>query len=183
MRNVVKYLGIGMLIIGLAGCDNKNDQKTADSAAHAQATNKVSLMDGKLAFALPDYMSDQSGQLGTQANNMHVYADKTGHRAVIVIIGDNSDEPLAVFTRRMEEQQRSRDPDLQVISDKSVTVNGAPLQQLDSIVSSAGKPAYSSVVFGKVDNHLMTMQVTLPADNQQQAQTTAQGILNTITIK
>jgi len=83
----------------------------------------------------------------------------------------------------MEEQQRARDPDLQVVANKAITVNGAPLQQLDSIVSTGGKPAYSSVVFGKVDNHLLTMQVTLPVDNQQKAQGASQAILNTITIK
>ena len=185
MRKVAKYLGIGVLVIGLAACDNKNDQSAAGSgnAAQAQATNKVSLLDGKLAFALPGDMSDQSGKMGTQANNMHVYADETGHKAVIVIIGDNTNESLDVLTQRMEEQQRSRDPDLQVITNKAITVNGAPLQQLDSIVSSGGKPAYSSVVFGKVNDHLMTMQVTLPADNQQQAQSSAEAIINSITIK
>jgi hypothetical protein len=38
------------------------------------------------------------------------------------------------------------------------------------------------VVLGKVDNKLLTLQVTLPADNQQQAQTAAENIVNTLVI-
>lgn len=37
-------------------------------------------------------MADQSGKLGTQANNMHVYSDATGQKAVIVIVGDSTNE-------------------------------------------------------------------------------------------
>jgi len=187
MRNIAKYVGISMLVIGLAACDNKNDKNAtagnSNSAAQTQATTKVNLLGGKLTFALPADITDQSGKVGTQANNMHVYADESGHKAVIVILGDDTPEGLDVLAQRMEEQQRARDPDLQVVTNKAITVNGATLQQLDSIVSSGGKPAYSSVVFGKVDNHLLTMQVTLPAGNQQKAQSDTQTILNTIEIK
>lgn len=185
MQKLAKYLGIGLLVIGLAACDNKNDGNTTagNGAAHQQATNKVTLLDGKLTFSLPADMSDQSGKVGTQANNMHVYADESGHKAVIVILGDNTAEGLDVLAQRLEDQQRSRDPDLQVITNKTITVNGQTLQQFDSIVSSGGKPAYSSVVFGKVDNYLMTLQITLPAENQQAAQSGAETILNTITVK
>ncbi|MDU4555323.1 MAG: DcrB-related protein, partial [Enterobacter sp.] len=57
------------------------------------------------------------------------------------------------------------------------------LQQLDSIISAKGQTAYSSVVLGKVDNKLLTMQITLPADNQQKAQTAAENIINTLVIQ
>ncbi|HEY0209534.1 DcrB family lipoprotein [Acerihabitans sp.] len=185
MQKAAKYLGIGLLVIGLAACDNKNDSNaTVDNgAAQSQSQTKVSLLEGKLAFTLPGDMSDQSGKVGTQANNMHVYADSTGHKAVIVILGDNTTEGLDVLAQRLEDQQRSRDPDLQVVTNKAITVNGQTFQQLDSIVSSGGKPAYSSVAIGKVDNHLLTMQITLPAENQQSAQTAAESILNTLVVK
>lgn len=42
---------------------------------------------------------------------------------------------------------------------------------------------WSSVILGKVDDKLLTLQVTLPADNQQQAQTEAESIINTLTIQ
>jgi hypothetical protein len=61
-------------------------------------------------------------------------------------------------------------------------VKGHTLQQLDSIISAKGQTAYSSVILGKIDGKLLTMQVTLPADNQQQAQTAAENIINTIVI-
>lgn len=52
MRNLVKYAGIGLLVMGLAACDN-NDTKapTEGAAAESQASGQpVSLMDGKLSF-------------------------------------------------------------------------------------------------------------------------------------
>lgn len=128
-------------------------------------------------------MADQSGKLGTCANNMHVYSDATGQKAVIVIVGDSTNEDLAVLAKRPEDQQRSRDPQLQMVSNKPLEIKGHTLQQLDSIISAKGQTARSSVILGKVDDKLLTLQVTLPADNQQQAQTEAESIINTLTIQ
>lgn len=114
---------------------------------------------------------------------MHVYSDATGQKAVIVIVGDDTSEDLGVLSKRLEDQQRSRDPQLQVVTNKSIELKGHTLQQLDSIISAKGQTAYSSVVLGKVDNKLLTMQITLPADNQQKAQATAENIINTLVIQ
>ncbi|MBC6820718.1 hypothetical protein CKK01_25535, partial [Acinetobacter baumannii] len=107
----------------------------------------------------------------------------TGQKAVIVIVGDSTNEDLAVLAKRLEDQQRSRDPQLQVVSNKPLEIKGHTLQQLDSIISAKGQTAWSSVILGKVDDKLLTLQVTLPADNQQQAQTEAESIINTLTIQ
>src|SRR5699024_1858308 len=84
VRNLVKYVGIGLLVMGLAACDDKDTNATAQgSVAESNATgNPVNLLDGKLSFSLPADMTDQSGKLGTQANNMHVWSDATGQKAV-----------------------------------------------------------------------------------------------------
>ncbi|SNY71586.1 DcrB family lipoprotein [Enterobacter sp. CC120223-11] len=184
MRKLVKYAGIGLLVMGLAACDNSDSKAPAQgaSAESSAAAQSIKLMDGKLNFSLPGDMTDQSGKLGTQANNMHVYSDATGQKAVIVIVGDNTSEDLGVLASRLEEQQRGRDPQLQVVTNKSIELKGHTLQQLDSIISAKGQTAYSSVVLGKVDDKLLTLQITLPADNQQKAQTQAEDIINTIVI-
>ncbi|MBU9854787.1 DcrB family lipoprotein [Rahnella bonaserana] len=188
MRNIAKMMGMAVLIAGLAACDGKTtDAPAADKGAPAAsataATVPVSLLEGKVTFSLPQGMSDQSGKLGTQANNMHVYADSTGQKAVIVILGDNTTESLDVLAGRLQDQQKARDTNLQVVTNKSIQVNGQTLQQLDTVITSAGQKAYSSIVLGKVDSHLLTMQITLPADNQQQAQTDAETIINTLKIQ
>ena len=186
MRNLLKYAGIAVLVAGLAACDGKKDEKAAaddNGVSSSQSNQNVTLMDGKLSFTLPAGMSDKSGKLGTQANNMHVYSDATGQKAVIVIVGDSTNEDLAVLAKRLEDQQRSRDPQLQVVSNKSIEIKGHTLQQLDSIISAKGQTAWSSVLLGKVDDKLLTLQITLPADNQQQAQTEAESIINTLTIQ
>ncbi|MBJ3815659.1 DcrB family protein [Shimwellia pseudoproteus] len=185
MRNLVKYIGISLLVFGLAACDNSDSTSaTQGNAAQSNAAGQnISLLDGKLAFSLPAGMVDQSGKLGTQTNNMHVYSDATGQKAVIVIVGDASDEPLNVLADRLQEQQRNRDPQLQVVTNKAIQVNGHDLQQLDSIISAKGQTAWSSVIIGKVDGKLLTMQITLPADDQQKAQSTAESIINTLDVK
>lgn len=130
MRNLVKYAGIGLLVMGLAACDNNDTKASAESAAaESQASGQpISLMDGKLSFSLPADMTDQSGKLGTQANNMHVYSDPTGQKAVIVIVGDNTDEALPVLANRLLEQQRSRDRSfrwspISLLSSKAIRCN------------------------------------------------------------
>lgn len=185
MRNLVKYVGIGLLVMGLAACDNSDSKKPVQGAAAESNTSgqPVTLLDGKLSFSLPADMTDQSGKLGTQSNNMHVYSDATGQKAVIVIVGDNTQEDLSVLAKRLEDQQRSRDPQLQVVTNRAIELKGQTLQQLDSVISAKGQTAWSSVVLGKIDNHLVTLQVTLPAENQQQAQTAAENIINTIVVK
>ena len=148
MRNLVKYVGIGLLVMGLAACDDKDTNATAQgSVAESNATgNPVNLLDGKLSFSLPK-------------------------------------EDLAVLAKRLEDQQRSRDPQLQVVTNKAIELKGHKMQQLDSIISAKGQTAYSSVILGNVGNQLLTMQITLPADDQQKAQTTAENIINTLVIQ
>jgi hypothetical protein len=67
-----------------------------------------------------------------------------------------------------------------VVTNKAIDVNGVPLRQLDSIITSGGEKAYSSILIGTLDNNMLTIQVTLPADNQQQAQSEAEGIIKTL---
>lgn len=59
MRNLVKYVGIGLLVMGLAACDDKDTNATAQgSVAESNATgNPVNLLDGKLSFSLPADMT------------------------------------------------------------------------------------------------------------------------------
>lgn len=186
MRNLLKYAGIALLVAGLAACDGKKDEKAAagdNGASSSQSTQNVTLMEGKLSFTLPAGMSDKSGKLGTQANNMHVYADESGQKAIIVIDGDATSEGLDVLAGRLEAQQRNRDAQLQVVSNKTITVKGQQLQQLDTVISANNQSSWSSVVLGKVNGKLLTLQISLPAENQQQAQTEAESIISTIQLK
>ncbi len=184
MRNLIKYLSVGLLVIGLAACDQKKDETAGQHAAASQQDlQTVTLADGKLSFSLPTGMTDQTGKLGTTSNNMHVYANNNGQQAIIVIIGDTTSEALDVLTQRLEQQQRTRDPQLQVVSDKAITLNDQPAQQLDSVISAKNQTNWSTVVMTKIDGKLVTLQISLPADNQAQAQTTAANIVKTIQVK
>ena len=184
MRNVVKYAGIGLLVLGLAACDQKKEDAAENSGSSvSQSAQTVNLMEGKLSFTLPAGMSDKSGKLGSESTNMHVYANETGQRAIIVIAGDPTSDSLETLSKRLEQQQRNRDPQLQVVSNKAVTLKDQPAQQLDTVISANNQTSWSTVVLAKVDNQLLTLQITLPAENQQQAQSDADSIVKSITLK
>mgnify|MGYP004704163385 FL=1 len=184
MSKLLKYLSVGLLVIGLAACDQKKEDTAGQHAAASQQdAQTVTLAGGKLSFTLPSGMTDQTGKLGTTGNNIHVYANNNGQQAIIVITGDNTSEALDVLSQRLEQQQRNRDPQLQVVSDKEITLSGHPAQQLDSVISAKNQTNWSTVVMTKVDGKLITLQISLPADNQAQSQTTAENIVKTITLK
>lgn len=93
MRKVTKLMGIGLLVLGLAACDSatKDTNAPAGSAAASVPTGQqVSLLDGKLTFTLPNGLADQSDKLTNQPTNVHIYADSTNQRAVIVIVADKA---------------------------------------------------------------------------------------------
>ncbi|QLH61819.1 DcrB family lipoprotein [Serratia symbiotica] len=180
MHKVAKLLGISLLVFGLAACDGGTKDRTVTSG---QTGQQVSLLGSRLMFTLPAGMADKSGELSNQANNVHVYADSTDRRAVLVIRADKAVDSLEMLAKRLEDTQRVRDANLQVITNKAIEVNGVPLRQLDSIITSAGEKAYSSILIGSLDNDMLTIQVTLPADNLQQAQSEAAGIISTLKLK
>lgn len=185
MRNLTKYLGVGIMLLGLAACDQKKDDSNSDAASHSAAQaqqQKITLIDGKLTFALPQGMSDQTGKLGTESNNMHVYANSDGQQAVIVIVGDETKLTLPELSKKLQEQQHHRDPQLQVVADKSITLGNTAAQQLDSVVSTNNHSNWSTVILAKVDNKLVTLQISLPADNQSQSQALASDIVSSISI-
>ncbi len=190
MNQLAKLAAVGLLAIGLSACDNGGDAKTAGNApaatesASATTNNEqvISLLDGKLRFTLPAGINDRSGTLGTQANNMHVYADESGRQAVIVILNDDDPKPLDELMQGLEDLQRSRDANLQVITNKAIEISGQPFKQLDSVITVGNVKSYSSIVLGRVGGKLMTWQVTLPAEDQQQAQSIAEKIIGSMAI-
>lgn len=185
MRHITQYMGILLVVLGLAACDQKKDdpqtQQENQSASQSQHLN-ISLLEGKLTFSLPQGMSDQTGKLGTESNNMHVYANNSGQQAVIVIIGDETALTLPQLSQKLQDQQRNRDPQLQVVADKSITLGHTPGQQLDSVVSTNNHSNWSTVVLAKLNNQLITLQISLPADNQSQSQSIASEIVQSIVI-
>ncbi|MBT0727365.1 DcrB family lipoprotein [Rosenbergiella australiborealis] len=185
MRPITHYLSICLVVLGLSACDQKKDVQSSQHDNHSASQNErqnISLLDGKLTFSLPTGMSDQTGKLGTESNNMHVYADSTGQEAVIVIIGDGTTLTLPQLSQKLQQQQRDRDPQLQVVTDKAITLGSTSAQQLDSVVSTNNHSNWSTVVLTKLSNQLITIQISLPADNQSQSQATASEIVKTIVI-
>lgn len=168
--NISKYIAMSLLALLLAACDTDSAQT-------------VTLMDGKLSFTLPAGMMDKSGKLSTQAINKHIYTDKSGKRTIIVIDGDNIAEGLDVLSQRLESQQRHHDPKLRVISNKPVHLQGNAAYQLNTVLSADNHSAWSSVILSKVNGKFLTFQITLPANDVQQARNEAEAIISSIVLK
>ena len=186
MRNLLKYVGMSLLVVGLAACDGKTDTTAVDNNASSQTSQggeTVALMGGKLSFTLPAGMTDKSDKLSAQTTNKHIYADESGQKAVIVIEGDSSKDSLDDLAKRLIAQQQSYSPQLQVVTNKAITVNNQPLQQLDTVINANGQSVWSSLILGKIDGKLLTLQITLPGDDQQAAQTDAANILQTLQLQ
>ncbi len=186
MRNLVKYVGIGLLVMGLAACDNSDSKApTVGAAAESNASGRGNQPAGWQAELHPacghGRPERQTGYPGRTicTSTLTLPARKRSSSS-------SATAPMKIWRcwrNALEDQQRSRDPQLQVVSNKPLEIKGHTLQQLDSIISAKGQTARSSVILGKVDDKLLTLQVTLPADNQQQAQTEAESIINTLTIQ
>ncbi|WP_058910445.1 DcrB family lipoprotein [Entomohabitans teleogrylli] len=184
MYKLVKYVGMGLLVFGLAACDNSDSTAAGDAAQSSAASGQpISLLDGKLSFSLPAGMSDMSDKLTNPSSNVRAYADNVKQKAVIVIINDDDALALDKLAADVEQKQRARDPQLQVIASKDIEIKGHTLRQFDSVISENGKTTWSSILFTRIGDKQATLQISLPADNQQQAQTEAQNIINTIVIQ
>lgn len=185
MRNLTRGFGVGLLLLSLTACDQSKDEakhQTSSQTAEQQAPN-VSLLDGRLTFKLPEGMTDQTGKLGSESNNMHVYANSDGSQAVIVIVGDQSSQPLNELSQKLQNQQQKRDPQLQVVADKALMLGKLPAQQLDSVISAKNHSNWSTVILSKVDGKLVTLQISLPADNQLKSQALSADIVKSIVLK
>ncbi len=153
----IKYIEITLLAVILTACDDKKKDSISyakqDLAIIKTTSQTISLLSSGIIFMLPEDMHEQSGKIRSQSNNMHVYADGSSQRVMIVIIGESTNETLPVLAKRLEDQQRARDSKLLIINKKTIKINGNSLQQLNSIFNSDNrKQFYSSILLGNVDN-------------------------------
>lgn len=191
MQKSITYLVIIMFASLLVACDRKQEEpkKTAPAATSSvspQASNtnaarpNINLLEGKLRFTLPGEMADKSDKLSTQSSNMHVYADKTGQKAIIIIIGEPTSETLETLAQRLQQQQRSRDPQLQVVKNSAMTITNQPVWRLDSVISANGLTNWSTVILAKINDKLVTFQISLPVEDQIKAQSEANALIDTL---
>lgn len=181
MRTLTRLCSISLLALAMTACDgNTTTDTTSKSTIESSVEQNISLLNGKLSFTLPAGLTDQSDKLVNASSNKYIYADSKLEHSVIVILESPSGESLSVLAQRMEEQQKTNDANLQVISNKAVTSHGQNLQRIDTIQTRNGNKVYVAVVLGQVADHMLTMQITVPADNQQQAQTMVDTLVNTL---
>lgn len=137
MGNLVKLIGVGLLVTGLAACDGNSTTEASAPAQGASAT--------------------QPSKLGSQTNNMSVYANKTSQQAVIVILAPMPKDSLNALSSRLIDQQKSRDASLQLVSSEAVTLGGKSVEKVVSMQQANGHAVYSSIILAQIGDQLMTM--------------------------
>lgn len=185
MQKLVKIVGLCLFAVSLAACDGSKDNPApaGNNASATQSGEQTTVLGGKVSFTVPDGLQDQSGNNASQTSNMAVYADNSAQKMLIVISSSMPADPLNNLIERMEAQQKMRDTDMSVLTKKEVTVGDQKLQRLDTLIRIDGKKNYSSTLLGQVDQQLLTMQVTFPAEQQAEGEKVVQKFIDSIKIK
>ncbi|QBH98294.1 DUF1795 domain-containing protein [Limnobaculum zhutongyuii] len=184
MQKLVKIVGVCLFAASLMACDGSKDQPAATgSGTSAEQSGQTSVLGGKVNFTVPDGLQDQSGKSGSQATNMAVYADNAAQKMLIVISSSMPDDTLENLITRMEAQQKMRDAELVVVKKEEVTADGQKLQRLDTAIRIDGKKNYSSTLLGQIDKQLLTMQLTYPIEQQEDAEKAINQFISSLKIK
>lgn len=62
-----------------------------------------------------------------------------------------------------------------------MTLGGKSVEKVVSMQQANGHAVYSSIILAQIGDQLMTMQISLPGDNRQEAANIANGVLGTLT--
>lgn len=172
MRNLLKYIGLGLLVVSLVACDGKGESEKSD----AQKQPALSLLDGKVTFAIPPEMHDITDTqgpffkdlLGASAKNIaviHVYSDSTGQKVIALTQMTKNSVSMTESARQFISTMSMNIPKLQVLTDKSFTINNHQMRRIDMRYRLYNQPLFQSSLITQVNGSLITLQITLAGDN------------------
>lgn len=184
MQKLVKIVGLCLLAVSLAACDGSKDQPapTGSNTSATQSGEQTTVLGGKVSFTIPEGLQDQNGSNTSQTSNMAVYADNSAQKMLIVISSSMPGDSLENLISRMESQQKMRDTEMTVLTKKGISAGNQTLQRLDTLIRIDGKRNYSSTLLTQIDQQLLTMQITFPADRQAEGEKAVQTFIDSIKI-
>lgn len=154
--------------------------QTAPAASTLPAQQeKASLLGGKLKFALPEgfvgsALPPGSATDGAAGATGTIYANQALQQVVLnteapvpggARVQDNDAKFLDGVTASFVEQQKAALPDYQRIGEKSMTVKGLGLRQLDATGNFGGTPTRSTMLVAGSGNTMALIRIMSKADD------------------
>lgn len=183
MKTVIKIVLAACFMMGLAACDDKNatDNTTMQAAESTQA-NQITLLDGKLKFAIPGYLKDQSGLLEKQTNDMLVYADELTQQVFTIFLSDAEGSNVEVLIEALSQQYQARDSNSQVLVKKALDLP-VPAWRLDITSRIQGKDMYNGFVMMVINQRLVTIQFSMPNETQNKPAEMVETFIKSIQVQ
>lgn len=189
MRNLLKYIGLGLLVVSLVACGKSESEKP-----DAQNQPGLSLLAGKVTFAIPPEMNDITeaqgalfkNLLGPGAKNVaeiYVYSDSTGQKVIVLTQMTKNSVSTSDSARQLISAMSLNIPKLQVLTDKSFTVNNQHMRRIDMRYRLYNQPLFQSSLLTQVNGSLITLQITLAGDNLRDLQSEADDLFNGLHIE
>jgi len=198
VRLTPKALNVNTLIMavaltfGLTGPQAYAQTPPAKPKQMAATTGlKVSTLDGKFSFTLPDgyvasAMSPGDAKSGTAGSSGTLYSSEKSRRVVIVtqlptpngvVAGDNDSAFLTQATSDFVTEQSKQTPDFKKTAQKQVLIKKLGVSRVDSSATLGGGPTLSTTFIAGSGTTLSEVQVVSRADDQSGHETMVKRIL------
>ena len=172
--------------------------QTAPAASTAPANKEtVSLLGGKLRFALPpgftanavQHGSAEDGTTGAEARTYDnhaqqqmILAAEQGPMPDGLRVEDNAPKFLDGIMASFVAQQQASWQDYQRLGEKSITIKGLGLRQLDATASFSGKPIRVTMLLAGSGNALALIRISSNADDASKHKHLVSSVLDGIKV-
>ncbi|QEI07809.1 hypothetical protein FXN63_19695 [Pigmentiphaga aceris] len=178
LRSTTLALAIAGSLIQASAFAQAARTPAAPATAPAKG-EKVSLLAGKLSFSLPsgfvgNKLPPGSATDGAAGATGTIYVNQALQQVVLnteapvpggTRVQDNDAKFLDGATTSFVEQQRAALPDYQRLGEKSMTIKGVGLRQLDAIGTFGGTPTRSTMLVAGSGNTMALIRIMSKADD------------------
>jgi len=157
------------------GCSKPGDVPDTGKEQQVTQTTEITLADGALTARIPADMQPLVEQGGVRA-----YADASQQNALSVISGPWPGGEEAVMFQQTLNNMKRMDSAMQVTHGDDVRLGNTPVKTAEITMTTAGTPVFVVMAFGRMDNQLVTLQVTGPQDQADAVRARAKAIFSSV---
>ncbi|MBP2170848.1 hypothetical protein J2125_004040 [Erwinia toletana] len=178
---IKKTVGMLSLLAALCGASTMAAAaQTAMPVASVPAVQKISLLNGKLAFDLPGYEvqavpGDAPGKMYVNKQDKRVLI--IGEEPVPLIARGGSDADFLEGMKVIRDKQKQVSPDYKVISEKTEKVKGLDVYHIEATNVMGGNHVVQTTLLAAGDDKITVIQIISGASNQAAHQLAVNKIL------
>lgn len=157
------------------GCSKSADQPDTGKEQQAVQTTEITLADGALTARIPADM-----QLLMEQGGSRVYTDASQHNAISVISGPWPGGEEHVMFQQTLNNLKAMDAAMQATNSDDVKLGKTPVKTAEVKMNSAGTAVFVVIAFGRMDNQLVSIQVTGPQDQVDDIRARAKAVFASV---